>query len=85
MLISQYGVNQLKQNKHIIKELYFYFHNYIFFNAKERGQFHVLCIMTYIVYVFLWCGITHRFIMIYFIYVILLYNSTRISIKLHFL
>ena len=47
MLISQYGVNQLKQNKHIIKELYFYFHNYIFFNAKERGQFHVLFIMVW--------------------------------------
>lgn len=41
VLISQYGVNQLKQNKHIIKELYFLYHNYIFFNIKERGQFHV--------------------------------------------
>lgn len=54
MLISQYGVNQLKQNKHIIKELYFYFHNYIFFNAKERGQFHVLFIMIYYIYLLLW-------------------------------
>lgn len=53
MLISQYGVNQLKQNKHIIKELYFYFHNYIFFNAKERGQFHVLFIMIYYIYLLL--------------------------------
>lgn len=58
VLISQYGVNQLKQNKHIIKELYFYFHNYIFFNAKERGQFHVLLFTT---------SNTHSFIMIYFI------------------
>ena len=52
VLISQYGVSQLKQNKHIIKELYFYFHNYIFFNAKERGQFHVLFIMIYFIYIF---------------------------------
>ena len=60
VLISQYGVNQLKQNKHIIKELYFLYHNYIFFNIKERGIVHVLFIMTYIVYVFLWCRITHH-------------------------
>lgn len=47
VLISQYGVNKLKHNKHIIKELYFLYHNYIFFNAKERGQSHVLFIITY--------------------------------------
>ena len=43
-LINQYrcqsiihSINQLKHNKHIIKELYFLYHNYIFFNIKERG------------------------------------------------
>ena len=51
VLISQYGVNKLKHNKHIIKELYFLYHNYIFFNIKERGIVHVLFIMIYFIYV----------------------------------